>query len=140
MLAEEANLGKTRFLAAAGHDINLCVLFGPTLLADLGGPAVDDFQPYQTFVSGDGSGREAKGTQEELLLWWNGTEKDMIWELQFNARTALEGHMKVAIVIHVLIDFSGQSCPYRMDANGLGAGHLAHDIDIMHAAIDDRAD
>ena len=31
--------------AATGHDINLCVLFGPTLLADLGGPAVDDFQP-----------------------------------------------------------------------------------------------
>ena len=82
--------------AAAGHGLNLCVLFGPTLLADLGGPAVDDFQPYETFVSADGSGREAKGTQEELLLWWNGTEKDMIWEMQFNARTALAGNMTVA--------------------------------------------
>jgi putative iron-dependent peroxidase len=81
---------------ASGHDINLCVGFGPTLLADLGGPAVDDFQPYTTFVAGDGSEREAKGTQEELLLWYNGTEKDMIWELQFNARTALAGHMAVA--------------------------------------------
>lgn len=99
---EGADLGKIKGVlrdavnAAAGHDINLCVLFGPTLLADLGGPAVEDFQRYETFVSGDGSGREAKGTQEELLLWWNGTEKDMIWELQFNVRTALEGHMKVA--------------------------------------------
>jgi putative iron-dependent peroxidase len=99
---EGADLGKIKGVlrdavnAAAGHDINLCVLFGPTLLADLGGPAVEDFQPYQTFVSADGSGREAKGTQEELLLWWNGTEKDMIWELQFNVRTALEGDMRVA--------------------------------------------
>lgn len=81
---------------ATGHDLNLCTLFGPTLMADLGGPEVDDFQPYDTFVAGDGSGREAKGTQEELLLWWNGAEKDMIWEMQFNARTALEGHMSVA--------------------------------------------
>ena len=81
---------------AVSHDLNLCVGFGPTLLADLGGPTVDDFQSYETFVAGDGSGREAKGTQEELLLWYNGTEKDMIWEMQFNARTALGGHMSVA--------------------------------------------
>jgi porphyrinogen peroxidase len=99
---EGADLGQIKGVvrdavnAAAGHNINLCVLFGPTLLADLGGPAVEDFQRYETFVSGDGSGREAKGTQEELLVWYNGTEKDMIWELQFNLRTALEGHMKVA--------------------------------------------
>jgi putative iron-dependent peroxidase len=82
--------------AAASLDINLCTLAGPTLLADLGGPPVDDFQPYQTFVAGDGSGMEAKGTQEELLLWYNGAEKDLIWELQFNTRTALAGHMAVA--------------------------------------------
>ncbi|MGI9616365.1 MAG: Dyp-type peroxidase [Acidimicrobiales bacterium] len=81
---------------AVGHDLNLCVAFGPTLLSALGGPEVDDFQAYETFVAGDGSGREAKGTQEELLLWWNGAEKDMIWEMQFNARTALAGHMSVA--------------------------------------------
>jgi putative iron-dependent peroxidase len=99
---EGADLGRIKGVlrdtinAAADHAINLCVGVGPTLLAALGGPAVDDFQPYETFVAGDGSGREAKGTQEELLLWWNGTEKDMIWELQFNARTALAGHMKVA--------------------------------------------
>ena len=97
-----ADLGRIRTVlrdainGADGHDLNLCVGFGPTLLADLGGPAVDDFQPYETYVAGDGSGREAKGTQEELLLWYNGTEKDMIWEMQFNARTALSGHMDVA--------------------------------------------
>jgi len=82
--------------AAGGQGLNLVTLFGPTLLADLGGPEVDDFQPYETFVSGDGSGREAKGTQEELLLWWNGDDKDIIWEMQYNARTALGGHMAVA--------------------------------------------
>ena len=83
--------------AAGGQPgMNLCIGFGPTLNEALGGPGVSDFQPYETFVSGDGSGREAKGTQEELLLWYNGPEKDMIWEMQFNARTALEGHMAVA--------------------------------------------
>ena len=52
----------------------------------------------------------------------------------------IEGHVKVAIVVHVLVNFIGQPRPYRMDVNGLGTRHLAHDIDIMHAAINDRAD
>jgi putative iron-dependent peroxidase len=83
--------------AAGGQPgMNLCIGFGPKLNADLGGPGVEDFQSYETFVSGDGSGREAKGTQEELLLWYNGPDKDMIWEMQFNARTALENNMSVA--------------------------------------------
>ncbi len=83
--------------AAGGQPgMNLCSGFGPSMTTALGGPAVDDFQDYETFVSGDGSGREAKGTQEDLLLWYNGPANDMIWEMQYNARTALGGHMTVA--------------------------------------------
>ena len=41
------------------------------------------FSPTRRSSPATGSGREAKGTQEELLLWYNGTENDMIWEMQF---------------------------------------------------------
>lgn len=72
----------------------LCV--GPTLLADLTTDVPNDFQPFVTVVSADGSGREAKGTQEELLLWLHGPDKGVVWRTQFETRTALAGHMKVA--------------------------------------------
>lgn len=76
--------------------INLVLGFGPTLLADLGAETPNDFQPFETFVSKDGSGTEAKGTQEELLLWLNSPQKDDVWLAQYEARTALKGHMTVA--------------------------------------------
>jgi putative iron-dependent peroxidase len=76
-------------------DINLVVGFGPSLLKEVG-EMPDDFQEYKTFKSIDGSGREAKGTQEELLLWFTHDRKDLVWKTQYDARNALEGHMKVA--------------------------------------------
>lgn len=76
--------------------INLVLGFGPDLLADLGGDVPDDFQKFETVLSADGSGREAKGTQEELLLWLNSPQKDDVWKAQYDARTALSGHMSVA--------------------------------------------
>jgi len=77
--------------------VKTVISFGPTLLKDLAPDAVpNDFQPFQTVVSNDGSGREAKGTQEELLLWLHSDDKGDIWKIQYDARTALKGHMKVA--------------------------------------------
>jgi len=76
--------------------INLVVGLGPDLLADLGGDVPGDFQKFETVHSNDGSGREAKGTQEELLLWLNSPQKDDVWKAQYDARTALKGHMSVA--------------------------------------------
>lgn len=76
--------------------INLCLGFGPTLLKDLTKDVPNDFQPFETVKSVDGSGREAKGTQEELLLWMNSPRKDQVWKAQWDARQALVGHMKVA--------------------------------------------
>jgi porphyrinogen peroxidase len=80
----------------ASEGINLVVGFGPTLLADLTDDMPDDFQPFVTIESADGSGRQAKGTQEELLFWMNHHDKGMVWLAQYQARTALKGHMKVA--------------------------------------------
>src|SRR4029450_391864 len=82
--------------ALPGREINLVVCFGPTLLADLTKDIPNDFQPFKTIKSIDGSGREAKGTQEELLFWMNSPHKDQIWKAQWDARQALKGHMKVA--------------------------------------------
>jgi putative iron-dependent peroxidase len=83
-------------VAMLQSDIQSVIGFGPTLLKDLTDDIPNDFQPYQTVVSTDGSGREAKGTQEELLLWIHSNDKGDIWKIQFDARQALKGHMKVA--------------------------------------------
>lgn len=80
----------------AAKNINLVVGFGPSLLADLTDDVPSDFQPYETFQSIDGSGKEAKGTQEELLFWLNSERKDEVWKAQWDAREALKGHMRVA--------------------------------------------
>ena len=74
--------------------INICVLLGPTLLADLTDDTPEDFQPYPGYESPDG--KVAKATQEELLLWIHSDEKDLCWETQFRFRNAVAGHMNVA--------------------------------------------
>ncbi len=76
--------------------IKLVLGLGPTLLQDLTSDMPDDFQAFETVKSVDGSGREAKGTQEELLFWMNSPHKDQVWKAQWDARQALKGHMKVA--------------------------------------------
>ncbi|MEA3218257.1 MAG: porphyrinogen peroxidase [Acidimicrobiia bacterium] len=76
--------------------INLTLCFGPGLLPDLTDDVPEDFQPFTTIEAGDGSGRQAKGTQEELLLWLSHDDKGKIWHAQYMARTALKGHMNVA--------------------------------------------
>jgi len=102
--AEGADLGaiKRAMIAvrAAGAQsgattpINVCLLFGPTLLADLTDDMPEDFQPYPGYQSSDG--KVAKATQEELLLWVHSAEKDLCWETQFKFRTAVAGSMAVA--------------------------------------------
>jgi porphyrinogen peroxidase len=71
-----------------------CLMFGPTLLADLTKDIPDDFQPYPGYASADG--KEAKATQEELLVWVHSPHKDRNWNTQYKFRTAVAGHMAVA--------------------------------------------
>ena len=80
----------------ADQGINLTIGLGPSLIGDLTDDVPNDFQPYETFKSVDGSGKEAKGTQEELLFWLNHDDKDKIWKAQWDAREALKGTMRVA--------------------------------------------
>lgn len=78
----------------AAQGVNLCILLGPTLLADLTKDIPNDFQPYPGYESPDG--KVAKGTQEELLIWVHSDHKDLCWETQFKFRNAVKGHMSVA--------------------------------------------
>jgi putative iron-dependent peroxidase len=77
-------------------DINLVICLGPSFLPEFTNDLPPDFQPFETIVAGDGSGRQAKGTQEELLLWLSKDDRGDVWEAQYKARTALKGHMAVA--------------------------------------------
>jgi porphyrinogen peroxidase len=74
--------------------INVCILFGPKLLAELTDDVPEDFQAYPGYESPDG--KVAKATQEELLLWVHSEDKDLCWETQFNFRNAVAGQMTVA--------------------------------------------
>lgn len=74
--------------------VNLGLMFGPTLLADLTDDLPEDFQAYPGYKSPDG--KVAKGTQEELLLWLHSDNKDLCWECQHTFRTAMAGQLHVA--------------------------------------------
>lgn len=97
---EEADLGLIKeALARLRTDcelqgVELCIMFGPTLLADLTDDIPDDFQPYPGYQSADG--KVAKATQEELLIWVHSDHKDRNWNTQYQFRNAVAGHMAVA--------------------------------------------
>jgi len=135
-------------------ELKYVIGFGPTLLRDLTNDVPDDFQPFETVVSNDGSGREAKGTQEELLLWLHGGEKGRVWRTQWEARQGLKGHMKVAretmtfiygesLDLSGFIDGTGNPDPSKRDYEvaivpdgqpGAGGSHIlaqrwVHDLD-----------
>ena len=109
--------------------INVCVLFGPTLLADLTDDIPDDFQPYPGYRSPDG--KEAKATQEELLLWIHSDEKDLCWETQFNFRNAVAGHMTVARETPTFIYRNSLDLTGFIDGTGNPAPEDQHDRAIV---------
>jgi putative iron-dependent peroxidase len=74
--------------------VECCVMFGPSLLAELTKDIPPDFQPYPGYKSADG--KEAKATQEDLLVWVHSDHKDRNWNTQFKFRTSVAGHMAVA--------------------------------------------
>ena len=108
--------------------INLVLGFGPTLLKDLTNDVPNDFQPFDTIKSVDGSGREAKGTQEELLFWMNSPRKDQIWKAQWDARQALTGHMKVARETMTFI--YGNSLDMTGFIDGTGNPEVERDVEV----------
>jgi len=129
--ADNAHIKKTlqqlrKDCDAAG--VNLVLGFGPTFLPEITSNLPDSFTPYQTFVSSDGSGKEAKGTQEELLIWVNSDKKDACWKAQYDARIALEGHMKVARETPTFI--YGESLDMTGFADGAGNPEPERDVEV----------
>jgi putative iron-dependent peroxidase len=139
-------------------DLKTVIAFGPSLLKELAPNDVpEDFQAFQTVASTDGSGREAKGTQEELLIWVHSDDKGDVWKAQFDLRTNLKGHMKVAretptfiygasLDMTGFIDGTGNPVPERdievaivPDGQpGAGGTHVlaqrwVHDLEAFHA-------
>lgn len=80
----------------ADENINVVIGCGPSFLPELTADVPEDFQDYKGFESIDGSGRLAKGTQEELLVWINHEDRGVVWKAQFDLRNALEANMRVA--------------------------------------------
>jgi hypothetical protein len=66
---------------------------GPGFLPEITSDIPDDFQPYETFKSSDGSETEAIGTQEELLIWMNSDSKGDVWQAKHDVTNALSAHM-----------------------------------------------
>ena len=95
---EGADLGvikqALRDVRAAGADVgvtvpvNVCILFGPTLLADLTDDVPNDFQAYPGYASPDG--KVAKATQEELLLWVHSNDKLLKYPRSCTQRCAMQ--------------------------------------------------
>ncbi|MFI5100883.1 MAG: Dyp-type peroxidase [Actinomycetes bacterium] len=109
--------------------VNVCLLFGPTLLADLTDDIPDDFQPYPGYASPDG--KVAKATQEELLLWVHSAEKDLCWETQFRFRTAVAGSMTVARETPTFIYRNSLDLTGFIDGTGNPAAEEQHDRAIV---------
>jgi porphyrinogen peroxidase len=138
---EGADLGvikkALRDVRAAGADVgvtvpvNVCILFGPTLLADLTDDIPEDFQAYPGYESPDG--KVAKATQEELLLWVHSNDKDLCWETQFNFRNAVAGHMTVARETPAFIYRNSLDLTGFIDGTGNPEPEQQHDRGIVPA-------
>ena len=114
---------------AAAMPVNLVILFGPTLLADLTSDVPADFQAYPGYESPDG--KVAKGTQEELLLWLHSDRKDLIWEAQHDFRTAVAADMKVARETIAWIYRNSLDLTGFIDGTGNPAAEDQHDRAIV---------
>lgn len=115
--------------ACAAQNVNCAIGFGPTLVGDVTADPPADFPKYPGYKSVDGSGREAKATQEELLIWLNDDDKGKVWQAQYDFRNAVEGHMKVA---RETMTFNyGPSKDLSGFADGTGNPDVSQDVDVM---------
>ena len=81
-------------LEAEHLGVSVAIMCGPAFLPELTKDLPADFQPYPGYKSADG--KEAKATQEDLLVWVHSDHKDRNWDSQFKFRTEVAGHMAVA--------------------------------------------
>jgi putative iron-dependent peroxidase len=111
------------------YGVSVGIMFGPTLLADLTADLPQDFQPYPGYKSADG--KEAKATQEELLVWVHSDHKDRNWLTQYNFRTAVAGHMAVARETIAWVYLESMDLTGFIDGTGNPAPELQHGAAIV---------
>jgi porphyrinogen peroxidase len=109
--------------------VNVCIMFGPTLLAELTNDIPADFQPYPGYRSADG--KEAKATQEELLIWVHSDHKDRNWNTQYQFRTAVAGHMAVARETIAWIYGASLDLTGFIDGTGNPEPHRQHECAVI---------
>jgi putative iron-dependent peroxidase len=114
---------------AEREGVNLVILFGPTLLAELTTDIPEDFQPYPGYQSPDG--KVAKATQEELLVWVHSIHKDRNWDVQYKFRTAVEGHLTVARETIAWIYGNSQDLTGFIDGTGNPEPELQNEMAIV---------
>jgi putative iron-dependent peroxidase len=114
---------------ADAQGVNLCIMFGPTLLADLTNDIPEDFQAYPGYKSADG--KEAKATQEELLIWVHSDHKDRNWNTQYQFRTAVKGHMAVARETIAWIYGASLDLTGFIDGTGNPEPHRQHECAVI---------
>lgn len=110
------------------NGVNLVLGMGPSFLPEFTSDLPEDFQNYETFKSIDGSGREAKGTQEELLIWVNHDKKDLCWKAHYDFRQVVDGHMKVARETPTFI--YGDSLDMTGFTDGTGNPEAHRDVEV----------
>ncbi len=116
-------------LDCEAQGVNCCIMFGPTLLADLTNDIPADFQPYPGYTAADG--KEAKATQEELLVWVHSDHKDRNWNTQYQFRNAVAGHMNVARETIAWIYGASLDLTGFIDGTGNPEPHRQHECAII---------
>lgn len=132
---EGADLGKIKAEIKALHEscaaanVNCAIGFGPTLINEISADPPADFSPYPGYKAVDGTDREAKATQEELLIWVNDDDKGKVWQAQYDFVNSLEGHMKIA---RQTMTFNyGPSKDLSGFIDGTGNPDVSEDQDVM---------
>jgi len=112
----------------AQRGVKLLVAFGPDMLQKVTTDCPSPFANYETFKSIDGSGKEAKGTQEDMLVWLYSPKKDDLWKASFDLREGLKGNMKVARETQTFI--YGDSLDMTGFADGTGNPEAHRDQEV----------
>jgi putative iron-dependent peroxidase len=108
--------------------VKLLVAFGPDMMQKVTTDCPSPFANYETFKSIDGSGKEAKGTQEDMLVWIYSPKKDALWKAAFDLREGLKGNMKVARETQTFI--YGDSLDMTGFADGTGNPEAHRDQEV----------
>ena len=53
-------------------------------------------------------------------------------------RTVIKSHLQLTVIVHAWVEFAGEPRPDGADSHRFGPCHLAHHVNVVHAAINNR--